>query len=590
MKKVGEAGLVKFTVLFFIVSIFASCSKHMAPMKSSALTQPQSTTTVVAEKSLPQEQKIALDETPVQMDTLVFPMRTRISSIQTNNSYFDKKVRSKSTEFYTHNGYHTRWLGATAPGSLYYAFIDIIKNSNRYGLRPAEYPIQSINEKIQSLYTGGVTDAKNIYDLDAQLTDVYFLLTTHLIEGRIRNTNNGDKIWIKGVGKGDDVTALITIADSKQLTEAIEKLHPVQEQYAKLQNALEQYRAMENNVSSNVKTIYVTGKIKPNDIHEAIPLIRRKLSLTDWKLDSLMLDSMRYDETLVSSIKWFQTRHGLEADGIIGAGTIKFLNQSFREKAELIELNLERMRWLPETYGENYIIVNVPEYKLRVYENQKLGLEMKVIVGAQDKATPIFSDTLKYIVFSPTWSVPNSIVRDEIIPRLQRDSAYYSSKNYTFYKNGVEFNPASVTWKNQTHNSYNYSVVQQPGGDNSLGRAKFIMPNKMSIYLHDTPNHNLFNRTNRALSHGCVRLDDPDKLAEYLLRDQRGWTMTAIDKAMMSEQTQTVFLKKPYHVQIEYRTAWVDDDGLVNFRDDIYGHDKKQLAQLRVADDKVASK
>jgi murein L,D-transpeptidase YcbB/YkuD len=133
-------------------------------------------------------------------------------------------------------------------------------------------------------------------------------------------------------------------------------------------------------------------------------------------------------------------------------------------------------------------------------------------------------------------------------------------------------------------------VVQQPGSDNALGRAKFIMPNKMNIYLHDTPNHNLFNKTNRALSHGCVRLDDPDKLAEYLLKDQRGWDSEAVNKAMQSEQTQTVFLKKPYPVQIEYRTAWVDENGLVNFRDDIYGHDRKQLAQLNVAGEKVASK
>jgi len=133
-------------------------------------------------------------------------------------------------------------------------------------------------------------------------------------------------------------------------------------------------------------------------------------------------------------------------------------------------------------------------------------------------------------------------------------------------------------------------VVQQPGTDNSLGLVKFIMPNKLSIYLHDTPNHRLFSKNYRALSHGCVRVDEPDKLAEYLLKDQRGWDLDHVNKAMHSKVTQTVFLKKPYHVQIQYQTAWVDDNGLVNFRDDVYGHDKKQLAQLRAADSKIASK
>jgi len=174
--------------------------------------------------------------------------------------------------------------------------------------------------------------------------------------------------------------------------------------------------------------------------------------------------------------------------------------------------------------------------------------------------------------------------------RLQKDSTYYTGKNYTFYKNGREFNPASESWNSKGINSYNYSVVQKPGNDNSLGLVKFIMPNKMSIYLHDTPNHRLFSKTNRALSHGCVRLDDPDKLAEYLLKDKKGWGMDTIDKAMNSHDTRTVYLTIPLPVHIEYRTAWVDDNGLVNFREDIYGYDKKQLAQLKSVDQKMAAR
>jgi murein L,D-transpeptidase YcbB/YkuD len=581
------------TTLLSVLLILAGCHQGMTPVKSSAPDKDFTSNTLSLE--LPESDvadKKRVDETPIQIDTVQYSVRTRVSSIHSNNSYVDKKARAKTTDFYTRNNFQTKWLGEHAPSTLYYTLIDIIKSSARYGLHPDDYPIGAIEERLQSLYADSL-HIEEIYDLDVQLTDVFFLLTTHLIEGRITATHNGSRLWIKETVKVDDITLLMDAHDANKLTVTLEKLHPIQEQYTKLQIALERYRELATSMPDDFPAIYATGKIKPHDTHPTIPLIRRKLALTDWKLDSAMINSTFYDDALVSSVKWFQLRHGLEPDGIIGAGTTKFLNQSFKEKAEVIELNLERMRWLPETYGDNYIIVNVPEYKLRVFENQKLGLEMKVIVGAEDKATPIFSDTLKYIVFSPTWSVPISIIRDEIIPRLQKDSTYYSGKNYLFYKNSVEVDPSSVNWKDPLINPNSYNVVQQPGKDNALGMAKFIMPNKMNIYLHDTPNHNLFNKSNRALSHGCVRLDDPDKLAEYLLKDQRGWDKEAINNVMHSEQTQTVFLKKPYHVQIEYRTAWVDDNGLVNFRDDVYGHDKKQLAQLNQTgnrSDKVASK
>lgn len=578
-----------YVILLVAVLLLAGCQRDLTPV-SYSVPDIESKKAFTVIETPAAEKKPLLDEKPLRIDTLQYSVRARVSAITTNNSYFDKKVRSKSNEFYIRNNFQTKWLGKDAPSSLYYAFIDIIRNSGRYGLHPEDYPISSIDERVQSGYPNQLNSEMEIYDLDTQLTDAFFLFTTHLIEGRIKSTNNETKIWIRETRKDDDIAILLETNDSKTLIEKIGKLHPAREQYTKLVAALELYRALENVAGDDFPVIYASGKISPNDVHEMIPLVRRKLELTDWKFDSLMIDSARYDERLVSSVKWFQLRHGLEPDGIIGECTLKFLNQSFKEKREVIELNLERMRWLPETYGDNYIIVNVPEYRLHVYENQKEGLEMKVIVGSEAKATPIFIDTLQYIVFSPTWSVPNSIIRDEIIPRLQKDSTYYSGKNYTFYKNGMEFNPALASWDNQSDKSYNYAVLQQPGKNNSMGLLKFIMPNKMSIYLHDTPNHNLFNRTNRALSHGCVRLDDPDKLAEYLLKDQSGWSMASINKAMNSRQSRTVFLKTPCPVQVEYCTAWVDDNGLVNFREDIYGYDKKQLEQLKSPDQKFVTR
>jgi murein L,D-transpeptidase YcbB/YkuD len=211
---------------------------------------------------------------------------------------------------------------------------------------------------------------------------------------------------------------LLEIQTNDQLQKAVSELQPANEQYAKLQQALECYHSLEKKSQGVFPPIPSNVKIKPDEKNVIIPMIRRKLSMTDVKVYPMVIDtvsglqdSLLYDSALADAIKLFQLRHGLEQDGIIGEKTLKFLNQSFHEKAEVIAINMERIRWMPENYGDHYILVNVPEYKLRVYENHKQQLEMKVIVGASNKPTPVFNDELDYIVFSPTWTVPFSIIK-----------------------------------------------------------------------------------------------------------------------------------------------------------------------------------
>ncbi len=524
---------------------------------------------------------------PVIINTSVYSIDEGISRIPIRDQYFRSLIQEKVRSFYKLNKFQTKWLEKSTPNYHYQAVMDAIQTSFAYGLRPADYNIEKIQEQVARLYNTAEPQETAIYSLDVQITGMYFLFVSHLLEGRIQTPGGGGKIWMRTKGQPyDDVMLLVSAADEKTLVASINSLQPQNEQYQKLQSALKLYREYASAYTEQTQvTIGSKEKIEPNAVHSAIPAIRKKLSITDMKVDSAMIDSTRYDQALVSAVKWFQQRHGLEPDGIIGAATVKFLNQSFAQKVSLIELNLERMRWeANQNYGDHYITVNIPEYKLRVIDGNKSALEMKVIVGAEGTATPVFKDTLRYIVFSPTWAVPNSIIRDEIIPKLKRDSAAYSGKNYSFYKNGTVIDPSTETWTDDV-NSYAYNIVQQPGRDNALGLVKFVMPNKMSIYLHDTPNHRLFSKSYRALSHGCVRLDDPDKLAAFLLKDSRGWDIETVEKAMHSNKTQTVFLKRPYPVHLEYRTAWVDENGLVNFRDDIYGHDKRQLAALKAKEE-----
>ena len=537
----------------------------------------------------------ALEPTPITLsksftlDTLSYGLKNR-SLVVAGNRYFAERVTAKINHLYKNKSYQTQWLFDQAPSSLYYSVINTLKRADQFGLIPEDYDVTSIEQRLNTVYKNRSASMAEIADLDIHISEMYFLFTTHLLEGKVRSVGNGRNVW-KRQGKAltmTDVNLLLETTNSAKFEENLQKMQPKDIQYARLQKALRHYQSLaRSNQTNMVPAISVPRKIAPAESSVGIPLIRQKLSLLDLKVYPMPFDSasgtfdtLYYDPELVYGIKLFQLRHGLEPDGIIGDKTLKFLNQPLKEMVNVIAINMDRLRWLSRDYGDNYIVVNVPEYKLRVYEDRELKLEMKVIVGSAQTATPIFADVLEHIVFSPTWTVPVSIIKGEIIPNLRANPEYYSNKNFAFYKNNVEIDPALEPWDSAALNPYQYRVVQNPGPDNSLGNVKFMMPNNMSVYLHDTPNHRLFSKQNRALSHGCVRLDEPAIFAEYLLRDQKGWTAERISKAMNDSIPSTIHLRKHYDVHIEYRTAWVDDNGTLSLREDIYGHDRVQLSQL----------
>jgi murein L,D-transpeptidase YcbB/YkuD len=577
MKMHWKKRKVKWTVsrtLAFpvLILLFISCNKTLSPTDSA--TNKEENTSAF--------QKQEFVNQPLFIDTLLQNLISRVAFLPINDVYYEASIKEQTRKFYAANHIQTKWLGRHAPLDLFFTLTNTINNAEQYGLCADDYDINDLEEKIKRLYAEIPIDSSALINMDLQITGTFFLFSSHLALGKVQKAGHGSRIWLRENPRQMDlISTLARIDQPEKLRDEIDKLQPAHDQYAKLQRALDQYRYLERIAPSVASTISVNEKIKPNDKHVAVPLIRDRLSYTDLKPDTLMRDSLRYDEALVSAVKWFQLRHGLEPDGIIGAATVKFLNQSFKDKAEVIKLNMERLRWAPETYGDNYIAVNIPEYKLRVFENKKQVMDMKVIVGAPETPTPVFTDTLRHVVFSPAWNVPTSIIKNEIIPRLQLDSSYYSSKNYLFYKGGVPIDPVAEIWRDQIINPYSLNVIQLPGPDNSLGRVKFVMPNHMNIYLHDTPGQRLFKRYSRALSHGCIRLDEPAELAKFLLKDQKGWDEDAINKAMNSDQSATLSLKKSYRVQLEYYTAWVDENGQVNFREDIYGHDKFQLSLMK---------
>lgn len=286
-----------------------------------------------------------------------------------------------------------------------------------------------------------------------------------------------------------------------------------------------------------------------------ISLLKKRLQLTD---DMPQGDSSQnFTDTLETAVKKFQRRHGLEATGIVGETTFKEMNVPVAHRIQQILINMDRMRWLPIQPKGDLIIVNIPAFVLHVKEGDKNVFDMDVVVGKGGHDTRIFTGNLNQVVFSPYWNVPKSIVQKEILPAIEKNPDYLEKENMEVIgeKEGLP------------------EIRQKPGEKNALGKVKFLFPNSFNIYFHDTPSKSLFAKNKRAFSHGCIRLSDPAKMANYLLRNQPEWTNAKIEEAMNSDTEKFVKLKKPVPVLITYYTAWVDESGQLNFREDIYGHD-----------------
>jgi murein L,D-transpeptidase YcbB/YkuD len=393
--------------------------------------------------------------------------------------------------------------------------------------------------------------------LELQLTGHFFKFVQHAYAGRV---NPGELQWHIPRKKVNVMALLDTlIANKGQKTEQWE---PVNRQYKLMNKELRRYADIKKAGGWNV---IVSGNHKPyNPGDEAILVKQLKQRLaTDGRYNTKDT-SEAFGIELSAAVKQAQKQYGIKQDGIITAALVKELNVPLEDRIEQLLVNMERMRWMPEEPAGNRIMANIPDFKLHVFEKTKKVFDMDIVVGTDANKTVIFNDILQFIVFSPYWNVPPSIVRKEILPGINRNSNYLANKNMeqTGRENGLPV------------------IRQKPGGENSLGRVKFIFPNSYNIYFHDTPSKSLFDNRNRAFSHGCIRVAHPEKLAQYLLRNQPEWTVDKIDKAMNLNKENWVKLKEPMPVFITYFTAWVDNDGLMNFRNDVYGNDKKLAAHL----------
>jgi len=479
-----------------------------------------------------------------------------------------RRIRS----FYNTRNYQFAWFNSNGLNEQTYAFWNLHDYVTTY-----DNDTSLKDKKLQKRMDALVAEENLSPRADANYINTELTLTEHFIRYVLNN-------YEKGYVKRKEMERFIPFKRQDPLALADSLLNKKHKDDKYFEDVHAPYRALKEQLGKyyNIakgggwpQITAVKKSLKKGVSDPAIPLIKRRLQITG---EMIGKDTSHvFTDTLENAVRTFQTTMGYKPDGVITTQLVKDMNVPATERLKQILLNMGRMRWMPIEPDGRLIIVNIPEFVLHVYENKKKAWDMNVVVGKEGHNTTMFSGDLNQVVFSPYWNVPPSIVSKEILPKLASNPGYLASQNME--QVGTDENGLP-------------KIRQLPGADNSLGKVKFLFPNSFNIYFHDTNAKSLFEKDKRAYSHGCIRLAEPEKMAQYLLRDQPEWTPDKIDEAMNSGNEKYVKLKNPVPVIITYYTAWVDDNGQINFRDDIYSHDEDLGGKMFIGgySDKLASK
>ena len=482
-------------------------------------------------------------------------------------------------KFYQRRSFSPAWSGDQGVLPQARSLIEEINKADQEGLRPDDYHranIVSLLKMIEKKQAQGETvDAKTWVDLDLLLTDAFMLYSSHLFTGRV-NPETIHSNWVVANPNADFVNILQSALDSNQIVNALRDLRPIHEGYVGLKQFLRKYRNIAN--KEDWSPMLPGTNLRKGDQGAFIQRLRDRLVFLGDLEDSNEEPIDLFDETTELAVIKCQTRHGLKPDGIVGPRTLDILNTPIQHRVRQIELNMERWRWIPRDLGNRYLLVNIADALLWVAENRQRIMEMRVIVGRPYRQTPVFSSKMVYMVINPYWNIPTSLALKDILPKIRKDSNYIAQQKIKIFKDwskgAPEIDPKTIDWKAYKRQNFIYKLRQDPGPRNALGRIKFMLPNKFAVYLHDTPNRSDFKETNRNFSSGCIRTEKPIDLALYLLQDDHQWSREKLLEIIETGETQVIELQRPITVHIQYWTAWMDENGRINFRDDIYDRDR----------------
>ena len=487
------------------------------------------------------------------------------------------------TQFYKQRAYRPAWSSVTGPSPLAHALIESLSVLDQEGLDPHDYHLRALEGLIRTMRQKPISSiAEQLVDLELLLSDAFLSAALHLTAGRLQPITPGSTPHALDAEIAGHLERALM---KRTLTSTLQGLAPSDSTYTKLRQALSQYR----HIAANGGWIAIPpGQALNLGVHsERVAMLRARLQMTGDLSPSMSSkdgDPNYFDATFQQAVNRFQKRHGLAVDGSVGPITLTALNVPVEARVHQIILNMERWRYQASAFGDRHIVVNIPDYQLNVMEQGKSVLNMRVVVGKPDWQTPTFQSTMTHLVINPDWVVPEGITHREIIPKMLQNPTYLHNENMEmlsgYGQNMQIINPANVDWSTVSTHNFPYRFRQRPGSKNALGRIKFQFPNRFHVYMHDTPDRALFAKPSRAFSHGCVRLERPADLAAYLLRDDPAWTLVRIERAIQGGQHRYVNLRQPIDVHLIYQTAWVDTDGQVQFRPDIYRLDQKHQNAL----------
>lgn len=543
-------------------------------------------TTLATTDSLNKESKIEIDSTLLAdaLKETKEEIRAFIEFKLPNHRYTIGDISLYSSqllpEYYIRHAFEPLWFSSSFSTDKIDQFISFIPTLKYHGLTPEDYHLTALNQHFNSLKENEqlLYVPHFIKNFELLLSDAYIMIAAHLYHGKV-DPEALTASW--GIHRNKPeikrIINLQKIAHSDSITACFSSFYPPYKGYLNMVKKAEQLDNILHKdipLDINLKIL----PIRPGDSLSELPEIRKKLVLLGHLHNDSLHTSVHYDSITQEAIKSFQLQFGFQPDGIIGRNTLNALATPLAQLKQRLFINMERLRWLPDSIEHRHIFVNIADFTLTYFEGNDTLLKMRTVVGRNYRQTPVFNGKMTYLVFSPTWTVPPGILRNDVLPEIRKNSNYLSEKNMIVLdRSGTKIDPSTVDWKK---NGMNYMIRQQPGPQNALGQVKFMFPNKHNVYLHDTPSKSFFEREQRLFSSGCIRIEEPKELAALLLNDMPRWNDEQITKAMNQKQEKTVVLKTPVGVYLYYLTAWSTPDGIIQFREDVYNRDEEIFKAL----------